>query len=155
MKMRSTGVVFGVSASPFLLNAVIYRHLQQYRDKYPDLVSTLMKSIYVNDVIYGADKEEEAYKLYVLSTNIFADLQMVDLICKICHLFIHLTSENSQISPADLYSNNSVIEEDTTYTSDLLTGNRLGGKKVLGISWHPISDVLEFDVAISLHTNQA
>ena len=77
---------------------------------------------------------------------------MVDLICKICPQFTHLTSENSQISPADLHSNNTVIKVDATYTSDLLTGNGLGGKEVLGISWYPISDVLEFDVAISLHT---
>jgi len=52
-------------------------------------------------------------------------------------------ASHKQISPADLHSNSSVMEEDATYTlsSDLLTGSGPGGQKVLGISWNPISDV--------------
>ena len=48
--MRFTRVVFGVSASPFLLNATISYHLEKYRDDHPDLVNTLKQSIYVDDV---------------------------------------------------------------------------------------------------------
>ena len=36
-------------------------------------MNTLMKSIYVDDVTYGADGEDEAYELYVLSKKVFAD----------------------------------------------------------------------------------
>jgi len=156
MQMQYTRVVFDVSTSPFLLNATIYHHLQQYRDIYPDLVSTLTKSIYVDDVTYGAEGEEEAYKLYVLSTKVFAEggfnLQKFATNSPTLHQRI---ASYEQISPADLHSNSSVIEEDATYTSDLLTGSGPSGQKVLGISWNPISDVLEFDVrqiAISLYT---
>lgn len=50
---------------------------------------------------------------------------------------------------------NIVVEEDSTYTSGLLTGDSAsGGQKVLGVSWHPPSDTFEFDVtniARSLH----
>ena len=49
-KLRFTRVVFGVSASPFLLNATIKHHLQKYREEHSDLVQTLTQSIYVNDV---------------------------------------------------------------------------------------------------------
>ena len=73
VQMRFTRVVFGVSASPFLLNATIRHHLEKYRNENPDLVNTLMKSIYVDDVTYGADGEDEAYKLYVLSKKVFAE----------------------------------------------------------------------------------
>jgi len=52
-----------VSANLFLLNATISHHLHKYYDEYPDLVNTLMYSIYVDDVTYGANSEEEAYKL--------------------------------------------------------------------------------------------
>ena len=72
-KLRFTRVVFGVSANPFLLNATINHHLQKYRDEHPDLVNTLRKSLYVDDVTYGADGEDEAYKFYVLSKRVFAD----------------------------------------------------------------------------------
>ena len=50
---------------------------------------------------------------------------------------------------------NTVVEEDSTYTSGVLTsGSTLGGQKVLGVSWNPPSDTLEFDItniARSLH----
>ena len=42
-----------------------------------------------------------------------------------------------------------------TYTSRLLEGNVPGSQKVLGVSWNPVSDMLEFDireVAQSLQT---
>ena len=42
-----------------------------------------------------------------------------------------------------------------TYTSRLLEGNVPGGQKVLGVSWNPVSDMLESDireVAQSLQT---
>jgi len=40
----------------------------------------------------------------------------------------------------------SIMEEDEIYTSNLLTGNKPGGQKVLGVSWEPTSDVLLFDI---------
>ena len=71
--MRFTHVVFGVSASPFLLNATINHHLEKYLNRYPDLINTLLWSIYVDDVTYGADGESEAYQLYTLSKKVFAE----------------------------------------------------------------------------------
>jgi len=72
-KLRFTRVVFGVSASPFLLNATINHHLQKYCSEYPDLVNMLIKSIYVDYVTYRADGEDEAYSMYSLSKKVFAD----------------------------------------------------------------------------------
>ena len=71
--MRFTHVVFGVSASPFLLNTTINHHLEKYLNRYPDLINTLLRSIYVDDVTYGADGESEAYQLYTLSKKVFAE----------------------------------------------------------------------------------
>ena len=47
------------------------------------------------------------------------------------------------------------MEEDTTYTSGLLIGSLPDGQWVLGVSWNPINDVLEFDIrciAFFLHS---
>ena len=71
--MRFTRVVFGVSASPFLLNATLYHHLAKYRKGNPRLFDTLLKSIYVDDVTYGVNTEEDAYQLYASSKKIFAE----------------------------------------------------------------------------------
>ena len=52
--MRFARVVFGVSASPFLLNATIRRHVEKYRDEDPLFVDKFNRSIYVDDLIFGA-----------------------------------------------------------------------------------------------------
>lgn len=69
--MQFTRVVIGVFASPFLFNATINHHLEKYHNNHPELVNTLSKSIYVDDVTYDADGEDEAYQLYVLSNKLF------------------------------------------------------------------------------------
>ena len=56
--LRFTRVVFGVSSSPFLLNATI-RH--QYTLKLPETVKRISRSIYVDDIAYGTDTEDLAY----------------------------------------------------------------------------------------------
>ena len=51
---RFTGVVFGMSSSPFLLNATVKYHLEQF-DLNEATVKCLLKSMYVDDIISGAD----------------------------------------------------------------------------------------------------
>ena len=57
-EMRFAKVAFGVSCSPFLLNATLRHHLEKYRASDPELVDTLILSTYVDDVIFGAETEE-------------------------------------------------------------------------------------------------
>ena len=66
--LRFTRVVFGVSSSPFLLNATIRFHLEKSKSLQPDLMAKLMKSFYVDDVVTGANDEEQAYALYQILT---------------------------------------------------------------------------------------
>ena len=63
--LRFTRVVFGVSASPFLLNATIKHHIEGYAASQPENVRLLAQSIYVDDVVCGADREQEAYMVYL------------------------------------------------------------------------------------------
>ena len=62
--LRFTRVVFGVSSSPFLLNATIRYHLEKFVLDQPDLVSQILQSLYVDDLVSGADTEREAYELF-------------------------------------------------------------------------------------------
>ena len=62
--LRFSRVVFGVSSSPFLLNATIDHHLKQFSSTSPELVNILLRSIYVDDVVTGAVDVEAALKLY-------------------------------------------------------------------------------------------
>ena len=61
---RFARVVFGVSLSPFLLNTTIRHHLEKHVMIQPDLVSKLLRSTYVDDIVTGAESEEAAYELY-------------------------------------------------------------------------------------------
>ena len=63
--LRFTRVVFGISSSPFLLNATIKKHLEQYTEKDPELIEKLLNSIYVDDTICGSHEEEGAYQIYL------------------------------------------------------------------------------------------
>ena len=69
MELRFSRVVFGVSSSPFLLNATIRHHLEHVRAK-PAIVKKLMRAFYVDDVVTGASNEDEAYSLYRISKDI-------------------------------------------------------------------------------------
>lgn len=63
--MRFTRVVFGVSASPFLLNATISHHMERYRSTDPGFVDKFHHSIYVDDLTTGSDDVEGVYEFYM------------------------------------------------------------------------------------------
>ena len=71
---RFTRVIFGVTSSPFLLNATIRFHLEKYLKTNEEQVRRLLCSTYVDDIIAGGETEEEAFELYVQSKQIFRDL---------------------------------------------------------------------------------
>ncbi|XP_028411127.1 uncharacterized protein LOC114533731 [Dendronephthya gigantea] len=66
---RFTRVVFGVSSSPFLLNATVKHHIEQYREDDPSFVETFLNSIYVDDLISGGESVDSTFKLYEDSRN--------------------------------------------------------------------------------------
>ena len=68
--LRFKRVVFGVSSSPFLLNATIRHHLKKHVSTMPDTVARIPRSIYVDDVAYGADDEYQTYQLYLESKSL-------------------------------------------------------------------------------------
>ena len=68
---RYTRVVFGVSSSPFLLNATVRYHLESFRGTNETVVEKLLKSTYVDDIISGADTIDEAFELYTQAKEIF------------------------------------------------------------------------------------
>ena len=68
---RFARVVFGVSSSPFLLNATVKYHLERYLDLNEATVKHLLQSTYVDDIISGANTVEEAFELYTQSKELF------------------------------------------------------------------------------------
>ena len=71
--LRFTRVVFGVSSSPFLLNATIRFHLERHTSTQPDLIAKLMRPFYVDDDVTGARDEDQAYELYETSKRVLKE----------------------------------------------------------------------------------
>lgn len=57
--LRFARVVFGVSSSPFLLNATMKYHMDKYRALDRQFVEKFECSIYVDDLTFGDNNEKE------------------------------------------------------------------------------------------------
>ena len=120
---RFTRVPFGLTSSPFLLHATIIYHLSQYKDRYPELVSKLLRSFYVDDMLTGADTEEEAVELANESDEVMKEASM---------------ELNKWTTNAPKVLENSTIPE-----------ARKAGEttvKVLGNTWNTQTDQFEYNV---------
>ena len=61
---RFKRVTFGVTASPFLLNATLHYHIEGFKEDNPILADKLLRSIYVDDVISGTNSKEESFETF-------------------------------------------------------------------------------------------
>ena len=75
--LRFRRVVFGVASSPFLLNATIQHHIEQYRSMDAEFVDQFLRSIYVDDVTYALLTSE---RCMIFTTGPSLSSQKVDFI---------------------------------------------------------------------------
>ena len=142
--LRFTRVVFGVSSSPFLLNATIRHHLEQYRKSHPDLIQHLLDSFYVDDLTTGADSEEAAHSVYVKSKQILKEGGF--------NLRKFRSNSPSLQQKIDI---NEGAETDYGLANESYADATLGTSqptgpqetKILGVRWHPQNDHLIFSVS--------
>ena len=160
VELRFARVVFGVSSSPFLLNATIRHHLENVTAE-PAVVEKLMRAFYVDDVVTGANDEHEAYSFYQISKDILK--QGGFNLRKFCSNSVLLqTMINKQENPEPQSTSVTPVltEADETYASVTLRANndqRSGERRVLGIRWNISSDEfvmsLEDIASVATHLN--
>ena len=169
---RFARVVFGVSSSPFLLNATIKYHIERFKEVDPEFVKKFMNSIYVDDLSCSAENVNEAYKMYVKSKFRLAEggfnlrkfvtnsselrekirrseqpefLNSKSIVAKVTE-----TGESSHDQRCESHMIRDVINsEDTSYTKSVLgSTNDLADdqQKILGVLWNFANDVLVFDL---------
>ena len=63
--LRFTRVVFGLSSSPFLLNATIKHHIEQYEQCDPHFTRKFLESIYVDDLTSEDSDVDSTFELYM------------------------------------------------------------------------------------------
>jgi len=66
-------VIFGSVPSPYILDATRTKHLNQYKEKYPETVKQLMQNTYVHDVQCVADDEKLLFSFKEERTKIMAE----------------------------------------------------------------------------------
>ena len=149
--LRFTRVVFGVSSSPFLLNATVRYHLEKFSSVYPALVSRILQSLYVDDLVCGADNENDAHELFEVSRKILKsgsfNLRKFATNSPQLQVVIDKVEGVQQFDdPEETYTKSTVGPQCTP---------RPGGQKVLGIQWDIQSDcfMFNFDEVASLAKN--
>lgn len=150
--LRFARVVFGVSCSPFLLNATIKYHIDKYCSSHSEVVKTLLQSIYVDDVVSGADSEEEAYTLYSTSKEILshASFNLRKFVSNSASLQDRVEMDERRFK-IDSSSQQKIVEveplDETYVEATLPTGvsSGLGEQKVLGVRWSIQTDQLLFE----------
>lgn len=124
--MRMTSLPFGATCSPFILAATIKFHLRKYEEQYPDTCKMLNNSLYVDDLYYGIDSVEKAFKLSTEAIHIMKEAGMN----------LRKFQTNSELLNL-LWIKNGVVQDIKPHESPL---------KVLGIIWDPNEDVFKLEM---------
>jgi hypothetical protein len=75
-ELRHTRVVFGVNCSPFLLAAVIEKHLSMVEGPEKPVADKLLGSLYVDNSVTSVDSLEEYEEFRMVCTKIMAEAKM-------------------------------------------------------------------------------
>ena len=141
-----TGVVVGVTTSPFLLGGTIRRHLLKYDNEDPEFVRLMLESLYVDDVDAGGHDVNVAFDLYLKSKLRFQEggFRLRKWGSNLEEL-MRMIEENKK---CDVKSNvvSSVTEENQTFARYSVgkQESESDERRVLGLSWDSKNDEFKF-----------
>ena len=142
---RFTRVVFGVTASPFLLNATVRHHLELHAEAHSELVQRMLRSIYVDDVVTGSSSDEQAYELYKRAKSLLAQGAF-----NLRKFLTNSPSMQSRINAEECLPGQDAARpypSPETFTQAMLGGTeelQNGEHKVLGVTWDISADQIVF-----------
>ena len=151
--MRFARVMFGISSSPFLLNATIKHLVERHKDTDPEFVEMFLSSIYVDDITFGAEDDESAYRLYQKSKQVMLEggFNLRKFVTNSDPLQLKIEQAERRIDAVkEQEADQAFSEEDKSYTKGTLGSKREcgeGEQKILGVSWHYLKDQLVFDLS--------
>ena len=138
---RLNRVVFGVNSSPFLLNAVLRHHIDQYDKVDTEFTSKIRKEFYVDDWVSGANNVEAALDLYhkVKARMKEGGFNLRKWKSNDSHLAQTIENSETEIGTDS--------KSDLSYAKTVLQAGQCNSTKVLGIEWERIADTLHFDLS--------
>jgi len=130
------------------LNATIKRHIEKYREGHPEFLDLFLHSIYVDDITYGASDEEAAFNLKSKKVLAEGGFNLRKFVSNSQSLQSHIeASEECGLARGNSSSDSRVVEEDKTYTKDILgrtQSNEDGEQKILGVKWNYVARPIGF-----------
>ena len=120
-------------SSPFLLNATVKYHLEQFLDSNEATVKRLLRSTYVDDMISGANSDEEAFELYTQAKEMFRQGGF-----NLRKFLSNSRPQQIKIDSAEVLTDSNLATESTTAMQEV---------KVLGVTWKHCNDSLCFDLS--------
>ena len=155
--LRFNRVVFGVNSSPYLLNMVIRHHINSFQELDPQFVSKLSQSFYVDDLVTGANTENEALSLYHKSKE---RMKMGGFMLRKWKTNNEMLAEQICLSAEEQKIGfEGPVGGEQTYAKETLGSHKDTeiGSKVLGIPWDNLNDTLTFDltrIGKGIHVNK-
>ena len=123
--LRYTRAPFGLVQSPFLLGATIEQHLLHSEGGSKCVVEEIRRSIYVDDIVTGAETEGEVRELKTKITDIFLTGGF-----KLHKLHSNIPELEDQLGEC---------QQEVTFAKQQL-GTRLNESKILGLPWDKVHD---------------
>ena len=124
-----TRALFGLTSPPFLLGGVIQDLVDSCRERYPEIVREIEKSLYVDDLISGAPTSKKGKVIKSTSTSIFAEGTFE----------LHKWHSNvKELEAASLEP----VPEGKTYAKKQLNITRREGASLLGLPWDKENDTI-------------
>ncbi|XP_069108233.1 uncharacterized protein [Argopecten irradians] len=114
---RFKSVLFGATCSPFILNASLLKHMDQYQNEVSD---TIKRDLYVDNILSSFSTENDLLQYYDVSRHLLAE----------AGFNLRSWASNNQ-KLMDLASTEQILDE----------GNPI---KILGLRWNTIKDTITF-----------
>ena len=145
---RFCRVVFGLNASPFLLNGTIRNHLATFAEVDPKSVRKMIESFYVDDLVSGDSTTDKAYDLYSKAKVRMANggFKLRKWKTNDPKLMERISSSKATVIKPEIVRR---LEDDETYAKSKLECQRGSkGERVLGVKWNCELDTFHLDLAL-------
>ena len=151
VEYRFARVVFGVTSSPFLLNATLLKHITSYEREDPEFVNRMLRSLYVDDLSLSLEDVDEAFELFLKSRKRMAqgEFNLRKWLTNSRPLMEKIKEMESQREfSIETERANQLDEGDETYNRIMLGGLEERDvnteQKVLGTNWNYFTDEFLF-----------
>jgi Pao retrotransposon peptidase/Family of unknown function (DUF5641)/Protein of unknown function (DUF1759)/Putative peptidase (DUF1758)/Integrase core domain/Integrase zinc binding domain/Reverse transcriptase (RNA-dependent DNA polymerase) len=135
-----TTVTYGCNFSPFIATRVLKEIANKYQNKFPLASNAISNQTYMDDILSGANSEQELFSLYT----------ELNTILKAHGFHLHKWSSNSSKVIEKILQSDPVNDLTSKNPVDLNLNSE--PSKVLGLHWNPKSDKLCVSVPTSYPT---